>query len=225
MRKSFFALPVMAVLMAGNVSAQSPGVEVITADDITEIGNLTEIAYDFKIHPLTADTRIDAIGGIKSWDGGKVMLARNGSSNKIMRFDDYKLTGEVDGLRRGEYYMIEDFSYDKANNSIYIENDSNLVTYDATTFRYKGKQSVNMMIQNILNLGDKMLYFGYLTDEYYAPRYQNDKVRMPKESMILVDRDERNLKKGVILYRESSFERQNLGYPELFFVNPKNRST
>ena len=182
MRKSFFALPVMAVLMAGNVSAQSPGVEVITADDITEIGNLTEIAYDFKIHPLTADTRIDAIGGIKSWDGGKVMLARNGSSNKIMRFDDYKLTGEVDGLRRGEYYMIEDFSYDKANNSIYIENDSNLVTYDATTFRYKGKQSVNMMIQNILNLGDKMLYFGYLTDEYYAPRYQNDKVRMPKES-------------------------------------------
>ena len=225
MRKIFCVLTLLAVVMAGRVSAQNLGVEVITADDIADIGDLTEIAFDFKIHPLTANERIDDIGGIKSWDGGKVMLARNGFSDKIMRFDNYKLTGVVDGMRKGEYYMIEDFSYDKANNNIYIENDSNLVTYDATTFRYKGKQSVNMMIQNVLNLGDKMLYFGYLTDEYYAPRYQNDKVRMPKESMILVDRDERNLKKGVILYRESSFERQNLGYPELFYVNPKNRST
>jgi len=218
-------LSVMAV-MAGCASAQKVGVELITAENVTDIGDLTEIAYDFKIHPLKSDSHIDRIGGIKSWDDGKVMLARNGNSNKVMRFDNYEYKGAVDGLGKpDEYYFIEDFSYDKANNSIYIENDTYLVTYDANTFQFKGRQEVNLRIQNILNLGDKMLYFGYLTDEMTAPRYREDKVIMPKESMIIVDRDERDLNKGTILYRESSYERQNLGYPELFFVNPKNYST
>lgn len=225
MRKIMSVLSVMAV-MAGCASAQKVGVELITAENVTDIGDLTEIAYDFKIHPLKSDSHIDRIGGIKSWDDGKVMLARNGNSNKVMRFDNYEYKGAVDGLGKpDEYYFIEDFSYDKANNSIYIENDTYLVTYDANTFQFKGRQEVNLRIQNILNLGDKMLYFGYLTDEMTAPRYREDKVIMPKESMIIVDRDERDLNKGTILYRESSYERQNLGYPELFFVNPKNYST
>jgi len=225
MRKIMSVLSVMAV-MAGSVSAQNDGVEVITAKDVTEIGDLTEIAYDFKIHPLKSNRHIDRIGGIKSWDDGKVMLARNGSSDKVMRFDNYEYTGAVDGLGKpDQYYFIEDFSYDKANNCIYIENDQYLVTYDAKTFQFKGRQEVNLRIQNILNLGDKMLYFGYLTDEMEAPRYREDKVYMPKESMIIVDRDERDLNKGTILYRESNYERNHMGYPELFFVNPKNYST
>ena len=225
MRKFLSALTVMAV-MAVSVSAQKIGVEQITSANVTEIGDLTQIAYDFQIHPLKGNRHIDRIGGIKSWNDGKVMLARNGNSDKVMRFDNYEYKGVVDGLGKPEqYYFIEDFSYDEANNCIYIENDNYLVTYDANTFQFKGRQEVNLQIQNILNLGDKMLYFGYLTDEYTAPRYSEDKVVMPKESMIIVDRDERDLTKGTILYRESSYERQRFGYPELFFVNPKNYST
>ena len=226
MRKILSVLSVMAVMAGNFASAQKDGVEVITPDDIDEVGDLTEIAFDFKIHPLKSNRRIDGIGGIKSWDDGKVMLARNDRSDKVMRFDNYEYTGAVDGLGMpDQYYFIEDFSYDKANNCIYIENDTYLVTYDANTFQFKGRQEVNLRIQNILNLGDKMLYFGYLTDEYNAPRYRDDKVYVPKESMIIVDRDERDLNKGTILYRESSYERQHMGYPELFFVNPKNYST
>ena len=225
MRKFFSALTVMAAVAAG-VSAQDVDVEVINPKDVIEIGDLTEIAYDFKINPLKSNRHIESIGGIKSWDDGKVMLARNGNSDKVMRFDNYEFKGAVDGLGRPEqYYFIEDFSYDKANNNIYIENDNYLVTYDAKTFQFKERQEVNLRIQNILNLGDKMLYFGYLTDEMDAPRYRDDKVFLPKESMIIVDRDERDLNKGTILYRESNYMRNRMGYPELFFVNPKNYST
>lgn len=225
MRKFMSVLSFMTV-MAGMVSAQNVGVEYITAKNVTEIGDLTEIAYDFKIHPLKSKSHIDRIGGIKSWDDGKVMLARNGNSNKVMRFDNYEYTGAVDGMGKpDEYTFIEDFSYDKVNNCIYIENGSDLVTYDAKTFKFIGRQPVNLRIQNILNLGDKMLYFGYLSDEIDAPRYRDDKVFIPKESMIIVDRDERDLTKGTILYRESNYERNHMGYPELFFVNPKNYST
>lgn len=223
MKKFMSVLSVMAV-MAGSLSAQNVEVESITEDKITEEADLTQIAYDFKIHPLKANGKIDGIGGIKSW--GDVMLARNSNSSKILRFDNYRLTGVVDKLGIGEndYYFIEDFSYDAVNNAIYIENDSNLVTFDAKTFEFRCKQPVNLMIQNILNLGDKMLYYGYYKDEYERQRIE-DKVYLPKEKMILVDRDERDLKKGTVLYMESGLQRSLLGYPELFFVNPKNRST
>lgn len=223
MKKFMSLLSVMAV-MAGSLSAQNVDVESITEDKITEEVDLTQIAYDFKIHPLKADGKIDGIGGIKSW--GDVMLARNANSSKILRFDNYQLTGAVDklGIGEDEYYFIEDFSYDAVNNAIYIENDSNLVTFDAKTFEFRCKQPVNLMIQNILNLGDKMLYYGYYKDEYERRRTE-DKVYLPKEKMILVDRDERDLKKGTVLYMESGLQRSLLGYPELFFVNPKNRST
>ena len=217
-------LSVLAVMVGCNTSQGIEGVEEITASDVDEEADLTEIAYDFRIHPLKADGPMDGIGGIKSWDD--VMLARTNDDRKILRFDNYKLTAVLDRLGRGpgEYYFIEDFSYDKVNNNIYIENDSNLVTYDATTLEFKGKQPVNIMIQNILNLGDKMLYFGFFLDEYNR-KTPEDVLNLPKESMILVDRDERDLKKGVVLYREGQLQRSLMGYPELFFVNPKNRST
>lgn len=217
-------LSVMAVMAGCESGASLEGVEEITASDIDEEADLTEIAYDFRIHPLKADGPLDGIGGVKSW--GDVMLARTSDDRKILRFDNYNLTSVLNRLGHGpgEYYFIEDFSYDAFNNAIYIENDSNLVTYDATTLEFKGKQPVNIMIQNILNLGDQMLYFGYYLDEYNKGMVGN-KYYMPKESMILVDRDERDLKKGVVLYRESSIQRSFMGYPELFYVNPKNRST
>ena len=120
--------------------------------------------------------------------------------------------------------FIEDFTWDKVNNCIYIENDSNLVTYDATTMEFKGKQRVNINLQNCLNVGDKMLYFGYYLDEDDFSE-EGDSITIPLESMILVDRDERDLRKGTVLYQESGLQRLIMGYPELFFVNPKNYST
>ena len=230
MRKYSVILSVLSVLAVvtgcktGSGSASYGDYETITRGDIDETADLTEIAYDFRIHPLKCDGPLDGIGGIKSW--GDVMLARTSDSRKILRFDNYELTSVLNRLGRGpgEYYFIEDFTYDKVNNCIYIENDSTLVTYDATTLEFKGKQPVNIMLQNCLNVGDKMLYFGYYLDEWNY-QFEDGKVKLPKESMILVDRDERDLKKGVVLYRESTLQRSYMGYPELFFVNPKNYST
>jgi hypothetical protein len=69
-----------------------------------------------------------------------------------------------------------------------------------------------------------MLYFGFFLDEYNRQTPEGV-LNLAKESMILVDRDERDLRKGVVLYREGQLQRSLMGYPELFFVNPKNRST
>ena len=226
MRKNSLFLSLLAVLavMMGCNSNEKSGVEVITARDIDVEADLTEIAYDFRIHPLKCDGPLDGIGGIKSWDD--VMLARTNDDRKILRFDNYKLTAVLDRLGRGpgEYYFIEDFSYDKVNNCIYIENDSNLVTYDANTMEFIGKQPVNISIQNILNLDDKMLYFGVFTDEMKDYNGES-KLYLPKECMILVDRDEHDLRKGKVLYEEGYLARIFINYPELFFVNPKNHST
>lgn len=227
MRKSSLFVSALSVLamVAGCKSGSSYGdYETITASDIDEEADLTEIAFDFKIHPLKSDGPLDGIGGVKSW--GDVMLARTNDSRKILRFDNYKLTAVLDRLGRGpgEYYFIEDFTYDDVNNCIYIENDSNLVTYDATTLDFKGKQPVNISLQNCLNVGDKMLYFGSYLDEG-GFNLRGEVINIPSESMILVDRDERDLKKGVVLYRENYLQRIFMGYPELFFVNPKNYST
>ena len=226
MRKSslFLSLSLMAVF--AGCSGSGSDYEEITAADIEEEADLTKIAYDFKIHPLKSSDPLDGIGGVKSWNDGSVMLARTSDSRKILRFDNYKLTGVLDRLGRGpgEYYFIEDFTYDEFNNCIYIENDSNLVTYDAVTMEFKGKQQVNINLQNCLNLGDKMLYFGIFLDEGSLSA-DEDSLHLPKESMIIVDRDERDLSKGVILYREGLLKRLLLGYPELFYVNPKNLST
>ena len=214
------ALSLLTVLSG----CKSDGVEYITENDIEEFGDLTEIAYDFRIHPLKSDAPLDGIGGIKSW--GDVMIARTNNSRKLLRFDNYQLTAVLDRLGHGpgEYYFIEDFSYDAANNCLYIENDSNLVTYNAKTMEFLGKQPVNIMIQNVLNMDDQMLYFGYYMDEYRQV-FLGDTMVLPRESLILVDRDERDLTKGTVLYKESILKRRNLGWPELFYVNPKNRST
>lgn len=227
MRKSplfLSALSVLAVL--AGCTSQSGDYETITSADVDEEVDLTEIAYDFRIHPLKCEGPLDGIGGVKSWDDGGVMLARTNDSRKILRFDNYTLTAVLDRLGRGpgEYYFIEDFTYDKVNNCIYIENDSNLVTYDATTMEFKGKQRVNISLQNCLNVGDKMLYYGYYLGEN-GFREDGDSITVPFESMILVDRDERDLRKGTVLYQESGLQRLFMGYPELFYVNPKNYAT
>ena len=227
MRKSPLFLSVLSLMAVfAGCSGSGSDYEEITAADIEEEADLTKIAYDFKIHPLKSSDPLDGIGGVKSWNDGSVMLARTSDSRKILRFDNYKLTGVLDRLGRGpgEYYFIEDFTYDEFNNCIYIENDSNLVTYDAVTMEFKGKQQVNINLQNCLNLGDKMLYFGIFLDEGSLSA-DEDSLHLPKESMIIVDRDERDLSKGVILYREGLLKRLLLGYPELFYVNPKNLST
>ena len=227
MRKPFLcALTVLAVL-AGCKGSSYGDYETINASDVDEEADLTKIAYDFRIHRLEYDGPMDGIGGIKCWDDGQVMLARTNDDRKILRFDNYKVTAILDRLGRGpgEYYFIEDFTWDKVNNCIYIENDSNLVTYDATTMEFKGKQGVNFNLQNCLNVGDKMLYFGFFLEESGFINTEGDSVIIPYESMVLVDRDERDLHKGVVLYRENGLQRVLMGYPELFFVNPKNYST
>ena len=219
----FFSLLLVLAVMVGCKSNEN-GVEVITARDITEEADLTKIAYDFRIHPLKYDGPMDGIGGIKSW--GNIMLARTNDDRKILRFDDYQVTGVLNRLGRGpgEYTYIEDFSYDAYDNVLYIENDSTLVTYDAKTMEFIRKQPVNISIQNILNLDDKMLYFGVFRDEREI-EIGESKLYLPKESMILVDRDEYDLRKGTVLYEEGYLARILMSYPELFFVNPKNRST
>ena len=213
MRKYPFYLSlllVLAVMVGCNLSSGNKNFDVITASDIDEEADLTEIAFDFKIHPLKSDAPLDGIGGVKSW--GDVMLARTNDDRKILRFDNYKLTGVLDRLGRGpgEYTYIEDFSYDAYDKVLYIENDSNLVTYDANTMEFIRKQPVNISIQNILNLDDKMLYFGVLMDDYHKETI-GSKLFLPKESMIL--------------YEEGYLARMLISYPELFYVNPKNRST
>ena len=227
MRKYPFYLSlllVLAVMVGCNLSSGNKNFDVITASDIDEEADLTEIAFDFKIHPLKSDAPLDGIGGVKSW--GDVMLARTNDDRKILRFDNYKLTGVLDRLGRGpgEYTYIEDFSYDAYDKVLYIENDSNLVTYDANTMEFIRKQPVNISIQNILNLDDKMLYFGVLMDDYHKETI-GSKLFLPKESMILVDRDEYDITKGTVLYEEGYLARMLISYPELFYVNPKNRST
>ena len=227
MRKSPLFLSVLSLMaVLAGCSGSNGEYEVITAANIDEEADLTEIACDFRIHPLKYDGPMDGIGGIKCWDDGQVMLARTNDDRKILRFDNYQVTAILDRLGRGpgEYYFIEDFTWDKVNNCIYIENDSNLVTYDATTMEFKGKQRVNINLQNCLNVGDKMLYFGYYLDEGDFSE-DGDSITIPLESMILVDRDERDLRKGTVLYQESGLQRLIMGYPELFFVNPKNYST
>jgi hypothetical protein len=217
------ALSVLALMTACN-QAQDRDYECITINHIVDEADLTEIAFDFRVHALKSSDPLDGIGGIKCWDG--VWLARTNDDRKMLRFDNYQLTWVLDRLGRGpgEYFYISDFSYDKANNCIYIENDSSLVTYDATTMEFKGKQPVNISIQNILNVEDKMVYFGYLLDDYKRDA-DGRIIKSPDESLVLVDRDERNISKGKVLYTERSNERSMFGYPELFFVNSKNYST
>lgn len=222
---SFSLLSLVAALAGCNSSSSVDGVETITAGIVDEEADLTKIAYDFRIHPLKSDEPLDGIGGIKSW--GNVMLARTNDDRKILRFDDYRLTAVLDRLGRGpgEYTYIEDFSYDSFDKVIYIENDSNLVTYDAQTMEFIGKQPVGMSIQNILNLGDRMLYFGVLLDEYHPEEAGENKMIMPKESMLLTDRKDYFFNNAKVLYQEGYLARIMISYPELFYVNPKNLST
>jgi len=217
----------MLAVMGCAGSASDNGVEVINNSDIEEEADLTEIACDFRVYPLKSDRPMDGIGGIKCW--GDVMLARTNDDKKILRFDNYKLTAVLDKLGRGpgEYTYIEDFSYDADRNMLYIENDSLLVTYDASTMAFIRKQKVNLYIQNVLNLGDRMLYFGSYLDDYNRSRDVNEEGirQLNDQIMILADKGDYNFENPIELYREDYVNRQYYGYPELFFVNPENLST
>lgn len=199
-------------------------VDIITAADIIDVGYLTDIAYDFRVHRLESDGPIEGIGGIKTW--GDVMFARDNVSRKVLRFDNYKLTAVLNKLGRGpgEYTYVSDFTYNAADNILSLENDSMLVMYDAKTMAFIRKQKVNLSFQNCLNVGDKALYFGYLMDDYRKPN-RGDSIHESIESLILVDRNEFDVTKGKILYQEYGLERAAFGYPELFYINPKNLST
>ena len=106
-------------------------VDVILAADVIDVADLTEIAYDFRVHRLESDGPIEGIGGIKTW--GDVMFARDNNSQKVLRFDNYKLTAVLNKMGRGpgEYTYVSDFTYDEAGNILSLENDSTLVMYDA----------------------------------------------------------------------------------------------
>ena len=199
-------------------------VDLITAADVIDVGYLTDIACDFRVHRLESDGPIEGIGGIKTW--GDVMFARDNNSRKVLRFDNYKLTAVLNKMGRGpgEYTYVSDFTYDEANNILSLENDSSLVMYDAKTMAFIRKQKVNLSFQNCLNVGDKALYFGYLLSDYRKPN-RGDSIHESIESLILVDRNEFDVTKGKILYQEYALERGAFGYPELFYINPKNLST
>ena len=216
----------MLTVISCSDSVSDNGVEVINNSDIEEEADLTEIACDFRVYPLRSDSPLDGIGGIKCW--GDVMLARTNDSKKLLRFDNYSLTAVLDKLGRGpgEYTYIEDFSYDSDANILYVENDSVLVTYNASTMAFIRKQRINLSIQNVLNLGDRMLYFGTYLDDYYRYRDVEDGVRiLPDQTMIIAEKGDYNFVNPIELYKVGYVERQYYGYPELFFVNPKNLST
>ena len=98
-------------------------VDVILAADVIDVADLTEIACDFRVHRLESDGPIEGIGGIKTW--GDVMFARDNNSQKVLRFDNYKLTAVLNKMGRGpgEYTYVSDFTYDEAGNILSLEND------------------------------------------------------------------------------------------------------
>ena len=164
---SLFALSLLGALgCVGNQTSSfvGVGVDVVSDGDILEVGDLTEIACDFKVYPLKADGPIDGIGGIKFW--GDKAFARSNDNKKLLCFDNYNLYAVLNKLGRGpgEYIYLSDFTYDEKENLIYIGNDSLICVYDAKTMDFIRKQFVTFDIQNLLNVGDKMLYYGFKID-------------------------------------------------------------
>jgi hypothetical protein len=225
MRQFFFtllALPIWAVT-ACTGPAHEVGVDVVQESDFIDVGDLTEIACDFKVYPLKADIPLDGIGGIKCW--GHKMFARSNDDKRLLCFDDYKLYAVLDRLGRGpgEYIYLSDFSYDEKENLIYVGNDSVICVYDGTTTAFIRKQYVTFDTQNLLNVGDKMLYYGLDIDE--SRKRDDDTEYNPTQMVILADRAEWDLKNNrTVLYSHSFARRLIYGFPQLFYVNPQNMS-
>lgn len=215
--KKLFLLSISAlVLLAGcQRTATTPTeVEVVNLTDVIEVGDLTEIATDFVVVPLKYDGPIDAIEGIKFFDNKA--FGRNKDSRKIYCFDDYELYAILDRLGRGpgEYTYISDFTYNMKTNTLYIPNDTVIWCYDATTMDYIGKREVNFDIQNMQVFGDKVLYNG-------IPGFE--KTRM-NYSVILADIEQNDLSDAVVLSRHHLLHEYIYGSPQVFYINPMNRS-
>lgn len=226
MRKLFsslLALPVLAVVGCSGPSSSSLDVDVLRDSEILDEGDLTEIACDFKVYPLKSDGPMDGIGGIKFW--GDKAFARSNDNKKLLCFDNYKLYAVLNKLGRGpgEYIYLSDFTYDEKDNLIYIGNDSLICVYDAKTMDFIRKQFVSFDIQNLLNVGDRMLYYGFKIDESRKMNAMSS--YNATESVILADRGEWDLSNNsTVLNEHSYFHRTIYGYPQVFYINPRNMS-
>ena len=229
MRKSIYSLLALSALAmiscnGGSSSYQFSGqVDVVDDSDIYDEGDLTEIACDFVVKPLKADIPMDGIGGIKFF--GDKALARSNDNKRLLCFDNYNLYAVLDKLGRGpgEYIYLSDFTYDDKEDLLYIGNDSLICVYNAKTMDFIRKQYVTFDIQNILNVGDKMLYYGFYIDEYRKREAISG--YNPTESVILTDRAEWDIENhSTVLNQHSYYHRTIFGFPQLFYVNPKNMS-
>ena len=89
-----------------------------------------------------------------------------------------------------------------------MENDSVLVTYNASTMAFIRKQRINLSIQNVLNLGDRMLYYGTYLDDYNRYRDVEDGVRiLPDQTMIIAEKGDYNFVNPIELYKVGYVER------------------
>ena len=227
MRKVFnslLALSALAVMGCSGSTSLSPGeIDVLTDSKIYDEGDLTEIACDFVVKPLKSNEPLDGIGGIKFW--GNKAFARSNDNRKLLCFDNYNLYAVLNKMGRGpgEYIYLSDFSYDAKEDLIYVGNDSLICIYDAKTMGFIRKQFVSYDIQNLLNVGDKMLYYGLDIDE--SRKQQTLENYNPTASVVLTDRGEWDIKNNsTVLNQHSYYHRSIFGFPQLFYVNPQNMS-
>lgn len=221
---SLLALSALAVMGCSGSTSLSPGeIDVLTDSQIYDEGDLTEIACDFVVKPLKSNEPMDGIGGIKFW--GDKAFARSNDNVKLLCFDNYNLYAVLNkkGRGPGEYIYLSDFSYDSKDNLIYVGNDSLICVYDANTMNFIRKQFVSFDIQNLLNVGDKMLYYGLKIDE--SRKMSDQDGYNATESVILADRGEWDLEnRSTVLNQHSYYHRTIFGFPQLFYVNPQNMS-
>ena len=220
---SLLALSALAVMGCSGSSLSPDAVDVLDDTDIYDVGDLTEIACDFVVKPLKSAEPMDGIGGIKFW--GDKAFARSNDSKKLLCFDNYNLYAVLNKLGRGpgEYIYLSDFSYDAKDDLIYIGNDSLICVYDAKTMNFIRKQFVSFDIQNLLNVGDKMLYYGFYIDE--SRKRDALESYNATESVVLTDRGEWDIENNsTVLNQHSYYHRTIFGFPQVFYINPQNMS-
>lgn len=222
MKKVLFPLSVLAVLGCGQTGNRVAECEVIRDGDVTDEADLTEIAYDFKVYPLKSDGPIDGIQGVKFF--GNKMFARSQDSEKLLCFENNSQYAVLNRLGRGpgEYIYLSDFTYDEKENRIMLGNDSVICIYDGTTLDFIRKQRVTFDIQNLLNVGDRMIYYGADLEE---SRKGADGGHNYEKVVILADRGEWDLGNNRTVLTKMSLAWSNVwGFPQLFYINPENYS-
>lgn len=220
---SMLMLSIVAVSCSGGYSPDQ--VDVLSDNDIIDVGDLTEIACDFKVYPLKSNDPIDGIGGIKFF--GNKGFARNSDDNRILCFDEnYNLYAVLDRLGNGpgEYHYISDFTYNAKKNILSIPNDTIIWEYDGTTMEYLGKRYVDVYIQNMLNIGDKILYNCYPIEEHRQLLEDNQPGHVTY-SVMLADADDNSVAKNGTVFTQHNYLRRYLyGSPQIFYVNPMNKA-